>query len=217
MTTLNIGGEAHDAFYRYKMPRLVTKFEGAGNGVFTVLTNLADVARALSRPTEHLFKYFGYELCASSRVKAGRWMVNGTHSQARVEQILQGFVDRYVLCASCGNPETSLAKVKARLSMTCRACGATSRVSVDHRLTTFILRELDSAEATGLTKEARRARRGANDPGRSEKKRSPEDVDDEDTSDEAAGFSADVVEMAEAARAELLGGMSDAVRKMLRE
>lgn len=32
------------------MPELLTKIEGKGNGIKTVLPNISDVARALSRP-----------------------------------------------------------------------------------------------------------------------------------------------------------------------
>jgi len=51
MANLNIGGQSDDAFYRYKMPKLVSKIEGKGNGIKTVIPNMADIARALSRPT----------------------------------------------------------------------------------------------------------------------------------------------------------------------
>ena len=32
------------------MPLLLTKIEGKGNGIKTVIPNMADIARALSRP-----------------------------------------------------------------------------------------------------------------------------------------------------------------------
>lgn len=35
---------------RYKMPRLVAKVEGKGNGIKTVIPNMGDIARALGRP-----------------------------------------------------------------------------------------------------------------------------------------------------------------------
>jgi len=35
---------------RYKMPRLIAKVEGKGNGIKTVIPNMGDVARALGRP-----------------------------------------------------------------------------------------------------------------------------------------------------------------------
>ena len=37
-------------FFRYKMPRLVAKVEGKGNGVKTVIPNMVDIAKSLERP-----------------------------------------------------------------------------------------------------------------------------------------------------------------------
>ncbi len=40
------------AFYRYKMPKLIAKVEGRGNGIKTNIVNNVDIAKALERPTE---------------------------------------------------------------------------------------------------------------------------------------------------------------------
>ena len=48
------------------MPRLQAKVEGKGNGIKTVLVNMVDVARALSRPPTYVTKYFGCELGAQT-------------------------------------------------------------------------------------------------------------------------------------------------------
>lgn len=50
MATVNIRRDVQDKFYRYKMPLLTTKIEGRGNGIKTVIPNMVDIARALSRP-----------------------------------------------------------------------------------------------------------------------------------------------------------------------
>ena len=47
---INIRRDVKDLYYRYKMPRLVSKIEGKGNGIKTVVSNMVDIAKALNRP-----------------------------------------------------------------------------------------------------------------------------------------------------------------------
>ena len=47
---INIPRDVQDEFYRYKMPRLIAKVEGRGNGIKTVVVNMRDIAAALGRP-----------------------------------------------------------------------------------------------------------------------------------------------------------------------
>ena len=99
MALENIGhANAGDAYYRYKMPKLVVKIEGKGNGVKTVLPNLIDVADALERPVEYLFKFFIYELGVSSKTAGeGRtrsFVLMGDHTLA-LKGVLNQFIERY--------------------------------------------------------------------------------------------------------------------------
>lgn len=50
MGSVNVNRSISDAFYRYKMPRLMAKVEGKGNGIKTVIVNMVDVAKAIGRP-----------------------------------------------------------------------------------------------------------------------------------------------------------------------
>lgn len=50
MGSLNVNRSVSDAFYRYKMPRIMAKVEGKGNGIKTVIVNMIEVAKALGRP-----------------------------------------------------------------------------------------------------------------------------------------------------------------------
>jgi hypothetical protein len=49
---INIPSTIKDANYRYRMPRMILRIEGGGNGIMTNITNLAKVAEALAVPTE---------------------------------------------------------------------------------------------------------------------------------------------------------------------
>jgi len=92
------------------MPVLLTKVEGKGNGIKTVIPNMSDVARALSRPPTYPTKFFGSELGAQTSVdeKNDRYIVNGAHDATRLRELLDAFIDKFVLCGSCKNPEKDL-------------------------------------------------------------------------------------------------------------
>lgn len=49
---VNIPRDVDDIYYRYKMPVLKAKVEGKGNGIKTVVENMADIAKAMDRPAE---------------------------------------------------------------------------------------------------------------------------------------------------------------------
>ena len=74
-------------------PRNIVKFE-------TVLTLY------FSDPT----KYFGCELGAQTQFdfKNDRYIVNGSHDAAKLQDMLDGFIKKFVLCENCDNPETDL-------------------------------------------------------------------------------------------------------------
>jgi translation initiation factor 5 len=153
---------------------MLTKVEGRGNGIKTVIPNMADVAKALSRPPQcmlllvtqrlkliHLIdttKFFGCELGAQTILddKADRWIVNGEHDARRLRELLDVFIDKFVLCAACKNPETDLVITKNEdIIRDCKACGQQTRVDMRHKLTTFIIKN--------PPKKNRKARRGSNE------------------------------------------------------
>ena len=55
-----------------------------------------------------LTKFFGCELGAQIHVdeKNERYIVNGAHEATKLQELLDGFIKKFVLCQGCGNPET---------------------------------------------------------------------------------------------------------------
>ncbi|KNA22469.1 hypothetical protein SOVF_033420 [Spinacia oleracea] len=161
MALQNIGaGNRDDAFYRYKMPRMMTKIEGRGNGIKTNIVNMVDIAKALARPAAYTTKYFGCELGAQSKFdeKTGIALVNGSHDTAKLAGLLEIFIKKYVQCYGCGNPETEILITKTQmLQLKCAACGFVSDVDMRDKLTTFILKNPPEVKKSKDKKALRRA------------------------------------------------------------
>ena len=142
-TMINIRRDVQDSFYRYKMPKLQSKIEGKGNGIKTVVPNMADIAKALARPPLYTTKYFGFELGAQVIVnnEADRYIVNGAHDASKLQETLDGFIDKFVLCRACKNPETELVITKTGdINRDCKACGKITPVDLRHKLSNVIMK-----------------------------------------------------------------------------
>lgn len=152
MANVNINRSVSDQFYRYKMPRIIAKVEGKGNGIKTVIVNMVDVAKALQRPPTYPTKYFGCELGAQTQfdLKNDRFIVNGSHDAGKLQELLDGFIKKFVLCPECDNPETILTPFakKEMIRARCIACGYQGNVDMRHRLTTYILKNPPNQELT---------------------------------------------------------------------
>jgi len=184
---LNVNRNVQDAFYRYKMPRLQAKVEGKGNGIKTVVVNMVDIARALARPPTYVTKYFGCELGAQTQfdIKAERYIVNGCHDAGKMQDMLDGFIKKFVLCEKCENPETVLKVKKNMIGASCKACGHIYTMDMRHKLTTFIVKnppekDIDSQGSSQTEKKDRKKEKEEKKKGEKKNGGSDENNDDDD-------------------------------------
>lgn len=146
MSLINIG-KSDDPAYRYKMPKLVSKTEGRGNGIKTVLVNASAVADALHRPCSYLPKvgsvWFASPLvlrlragsAVQIRFKRKQSVGDGDHPNPDLMKILNKFIDEYVLCPVCKLPETVLTlKHRKDLYHHCEACGAETLIDANPKM-----------------------------------------------------------------------------------
>ena len=176
MTSFTATGEAdnlsirgHGSHNSFSMPVLLTKIEGKGNGIKTVLPNMSDVSRSLSRPPTYPTKFFGCELGAQTSFdeRSDRYIVNGAHDAAKLRDLLDTFIVKFVLCGSCKNPETDLIITKNEdLIRDCKACGERTNVDMRHKLVTFILKNppKNPKKSKGAKKQGTADNQGSNVP-----------------------------------------------------
>jgi len=207
---LNVNRNVQDAFYRYKMPRLQAKVEGKGNGIKTVLVNMVDVARALSRPPTYVTKYFGCELGAQTNadVKNERYIVNGCHEAGKLQDMLDGFIKKFVLCEKCENPETVIKVKKNMMGASCKACGHIFTMDMRHKLTAFILKnppekEIEAQGESVTKKKDRKDKNGKKEGGSDE---GEQDENEDDWGEDEVDWGEDTSEDAVRKRMEALSG-----------
>ncbi|EWC47022.1 hypothetical protein DRE_03784 [Drechslerella stenobrocha 248] len=142
MATINIRRDVTDPFYRYKMEKILSKIEGKGNGIKSVIVNLPSIANSLSRPPIYVVKYFGFELGAQTNTgDHDRWIINGAHEATKLQDLLDGFITKFVLCKECQNPETDLSISKDQnIIRNCKACGQRTKVDPRLKLSGYILK-----------------------------------------------------------------------------
>jgi len=162
--SVNVNRGLKDDFYRYKMPKIIAKVEGKGNGIRTVIVNMVEVAKALNRPPMYPTKFFGTILGAQTNFdKNERYIVNGSHDSAKLQDILDGFIQKYVLCSNCRNPETDLhvSTKRQQISTTCKACGHFAVLNHRDKLAAYIIKCPPGSEGASSTngKETKKSKR----------------------------------------------------------
>jgi len=120
------------------MPVVRAKVEGRGNGIKTVVENCADIAKALDRNPEYVVKFFGFELGTLTSNQNEKYIVNGKHDGEVLAKVLDIFIEKFVLCGGCRNPETNMNIKGDKIFLVCRACGKTTQCDPTHRLVSYM-------------------------------------------------------------------------------
>lgn len=130
-TLLNIMNDI-DPFQRYKMPSLELRYNHTRKR--TYIANTFRVCSSLDRDQDLVALYFKKKLSSSINwiAKQEELELNGVYPAEKLQDILREFIDGYVLCRECSNPETRL-RLKSSgdaLSMRCKACGMKSTIKI---------------------------------------------------------------------------------------
>mmetsp|Transcript_14923 Transcript_14923/g.18403 ORF Transcript_14923/g.18403 Transcript_14923/m.18403 type:complete len:419 (+) Transcript_14923:344-1600(+) len=172
---MNIAGTTpiEDPEYRYKMPRLMGKVEGRGNGIKTAIPNIVLVAQSLHRSPGEVTKFFGCDLGAQTTwtEETERAIVNGAHTTQTLQEKLSIYIEKFVLCPSCKLPETSYKIKNEIIYHQCVACGAREPVDMQHKLTTFILKNHKLEKKKNAKNKDKKTKSESNDTAEKKKKK----------------------------------------------
>jgi translation initiation factor 5 len=140
MALININSDIQDEYFRYKMPEISIKFERNK----TILINIEEISKSLKRPAIYILKYFGYELCTqvTCDIKSKKYYIKGYHESNKLKCLIDKFINIYLICINCRNPETLLCIYPklAKIEKKCCACGEVKQIRQKEKLDIYMLK-----------------------------------------------------------------------------
>jgi translation initiation factor 2 subunit 2 len=100
----------------------VLKVKGHHEGIRTIISNFGAIVACLRRSPEHVMKFLSKELASSVDMKGDRLVLSRKLASKDINDKIERYVKRFVLCPKCGKPDTEL-EVGAKTFLRCLACG----------------------------------------------------------------------------------------------
>ncbi len=104
-----------DPFYRYKMEEVVITAQKQK----IIFENIDVICNNLSREPAHMIKYLKQQLGIAVDYKNNVAVISKNISKDDIQNVIYKYIDAFVLCKSCKNPETTFIDAKR---LQCGAC-----------------------------------------------------------------------------------------------
>jgi translation initiation factor 2 subunit 2 len=101
----------------------VLKVKGHHEGVRTVILNFAQILANIRRTPEHLLKFLSKELASQCEVRGDRLILSRKLASKDINDKIEKYVNRFVLCPKCSKPDTELSEEGGKTFLRCLACG----------------------------------------------------------------------------------------------
>lgn len=143
MVLINING-SDDIYYRYTMNDIIIKHYGNNNKLY--LDNIQLIANQLNIDVNYLIKHISYELSTNNgydKMK-GFWINKSIADKNIIQQKIYDFINIFILCKQCGNPETKLYVKNDKLKQNCISCGVNSTINTNYKILFTIIKKLST-------------------------------------------------------------------------
>lgn len=112
--------ETRDEFARWEVPK--ANIQIVGNK--TIICNFLQICSYIRRDCNHVSKFLSKELASFSKMENERLIFNRKIPQKQVEDKINLYVNKFVVCKECQKPDTELLKEDGLMFIHCLACGA---------------------------------------------------------------------------------------------
>jgi|WetSurMetagenome_2_1015567.scaffolds.fasta_scaffold232083_1 translation initiation factor 5 len=131
--------EIKDVFHRYKMNKLNIRKERTK----TSILNLQEIASDLKIPDPSLIvTYIKNRLAIAINFKDNRAIITRDVDTDKIRDSLYEFIENFVLCKKCKQPELSYSLEKKKLCTNCKSCGITGKIE-SNQYTEKVIKEFE--------------------------------------------------------------------------
>lgn len=108
---------------RFEFPRAESFIQGPK----TYVKNFLNLIKIMRREDpKDILKFLTKESAAAAKPEGERLVMNGKFTEKQVNDWFLRFLDEFVLCKTCGKPDTHYVEVNGVRQLKCEACGAIS-------------------------------------------------------------------------------------------
>ena len=111
---------------RFEIP----KAKGHIQGNKTVITNFNQILGTFRRDRDHFLKFLLKELATPGIFDGPRLVLGRKVSASLINQKIQQYAEMYVLCNSCGKPDTQILTRDDGTYLKCTACGNQKQIKL---------------------------------------------------------------------------------------
>lgn len=105
---------------RFEVPQI----EIIQQGNATIIKNLSAIAEKLRREPKDIVTFLARETGASGTINNKEAIFQSKLSQNILQQKLEQYIRKFVMCKECKRPDTSIIRENRILLVKCEACGA---------------------------------------------------------------------------------------------
>lgn len=109
---------------RFEIPKVTGHIQGNK----TVITNFKDFVSLFIREQAHFLKFLLKELATPGIVDGPRLVLSRKVSSSLINSKIQAYANTFVICDTCGKPDTQIIKKEGVTYLKCTACGAQKQI-----------------------------------------------------------------------------------------
>jgi translation initiation factor 2 subunit 2 len=94
----------------------------------SIWQNFQEIINILNRPGKEILKFVSGQLGTAGTIEGSNALFNGKFNTEQVDEVLNRYIESYVICPVCTRPDTDIQKDGHAYYLECSACGARTSI-----------------------------------------------------------------------------------------